>query len=62
MINKGTLFFCERWHQYIYERLCMHRYRKGLKKCKGCMTGEELIRKELHILKQEAAQLAGSRR
>jgi len=56
MINKGKSFWCKRWHQYIYERLCVYRYKKGLKKCEGCRTGEELIRKEIYDLKQQAGR------
>jgi len=57
MINKGKSFWCERWHQQVYERLCMHRYMKGLKKCEGCEKGEALLNQEVHVLKREQQAL-----
>lgn len=52
MINKGKPFWCERWHQHIYEHLCIHRYKKGLKKCEGCATGLRLVSEEIGKLKE----------
>jgi len=52
MTNKGISFFCERWHQQIYERLCIHRYKKGLKKCEGCETGKRLVGEEITKIKK----------
>ena len=59
MTNKGNSFWCAKWHQQVYERLCMHRYMKGLKKCEGCGKGKELIEEEMKVLKQEAGRLGG---
>jgi len=52
MTNKGKSFWCEKWHQQVYERLCMHRYMKGLKKCEGCGKGKKLIEEEIAQLKK----------
>jgi len=60
MMNKGKSFWCERWHQQVYERLCMHRYRKGLKQCEGCDRGKELIEQEIHLLQGEHQAAKGN--
>ena len=60
MMNKGKSFWCEKWHQQVYERLCIHRYAKGLTKCEGCKKGEELIEEEIAQRRREAAGIAAS--
>jgi len=47
MSSKGASFWCERWHQQIWERLCMHRYKKGLVKCRDCAKGKALLEEEV---------------
>jgi len=46
-------FWCYGWHQQIFPYLCMHRYKKGMKKCEGCKKGKELIEQESANLKKE---------
>ena len=58
MINKGKSFWCERWHQQVYERLCMHRYKAGLKRCENCGKGYELLAAEIAQRRREAKQLS----
>jgi len=57
MTNKGKSFWCERWHQQIYEHLCIHRYKKGLKKCEGCGKGAELLSQEIRRLRHDTGRL-----
>ena len=42
-MGDDTYFFCDRWGQRVSRLLCMRRYRKGLKKCEGCETGNSLL-------------------
>lgn len=46
MANKW--FFCARWRQQITEEVCLRRFKKGLKKCKGCEKGEALGREAVN--------------
>lgn len=39
-------FWCKRWRQQIEERVCLSRYKKGLKKCEGCSKGEAVAREK----------------
>jgi len=58
--NNNKPFWCYGWHQQIFPYLCMHRYKKGMKKCEGCGKGKELLEEEMKVLKQEARELGGS--
>ena len=50
---KRKYFHCERWHLQMAEEACMNRYRKGLKKCAGCVKGKELLAAKIIELKEE---------
>ena len=53
---KKQRFWCETWGQQIYEEVCIHRFKKGLKKCEGCAKGKELLVQEIAELKEENEQ------
>jgi len=56
MRNKGKSFWCETWGQQIYEAVCIHRFKKGLKKCEGCAKGKELLEQEIALIMEESEQ------
>jgi len=59
-ILKNSSFWCERWHQQVPERLCAHRFKKGLAKCKGCARGKAAVEEEMKALYKEAGTRGGT--
>ena len=50
---KKQRFWCDAWEQWVYEEVCMHRYKKGLKKCAECEKGKALLEAKIAGLKEE---------
>jgi len=55
MANNTKPFWCYIWHQQIFPYVCMHRYKKGMKKCQGCNTGKRLVQAELARVRAQSA-------
>ena len=53
---KNNYFWCPWWNQRIQKILCIRRYKKGLKKCEGCETGQSNVKELLEERKDEKAR------
>jgi len=47
MADNDKPFWCYVWRQQVFPDLCMHRYKKGMKKCEGCRKGKELLEEKI---------------